>query len=380
MHSGEILIWVGGLFSLLFFLALSLRPLRIPYIISFMLAGFLGKAIFPEKVIDWVALLEHSAVVFLFFFIGLEYSFERLWNMKNVLKPGIVDFVFNFFPMLLASYAITKDLFFSIIVSAALYPSSTSIVAKLLSDYKRLVFAEADLLIGILIFEDLLSVILLSLISGGIRNESEDQAFLILRSIVFLGLTFFVFYLLRNMAIRGVSHADNIAHEPIFPFMIVGLLLLLCGMGEWLGISSALVAFLLGVIIPEQSLTYKAVEEKLTDLKELALGVFFFSFTYTSEITADQSLLLLFVVIALSLITKAISTYVGARLYGLGKKASIRASLSFLPRGEFSLIFASLLPSAQPFVFLVVFLSSIFGSMSFVFAPKIASFLEKRFF
>jgi len=377
MHSEEILIWVGVLFSLLFFLALSLKFLRVPYIISFMLAGFLGKAIFPEKVIDWVAILEHSAIVFLFFFIGLEYSFERLWNMKNVLKPGVVDFVFNFFPIFLAAYAITKDLSFSIVVSAALYPSSTSIVAKLLSDYKRLVLPEADLLIGILIFEDILSIILLSLISG-VGKVDEDRTFLILRSVIFLVLLFFVFYLLRDLAHRGVSHADKIAYEPIFPFMILGLLLLLCGVGEWLGISSAMIAFLLGVIVPEQSLTYKAVEEKLTDLKELSLGVFFFSFTYTSDVSIEQSLLLLLVALVLSIITKAISTYIGARLYGLSRRAAIRASLSFLPRGEFSLIFASLLPSAQPFVFLVVFLSSILGSISFVYSPKIASFLGKK--
>jgi len=378
MHSYEILVWVGSLLSLLFFSAFFLRFLRIPYIISFMLAGFLGKAIFPEKVIEWVALLEHSAVVFLFFFIGLEYSFERLWNMKNIVGPGMVDFILNFLPIFAVLYLITKDLIFSSVIAAALYPSSTSIVAKLLSDYKRLVFPEADLLIGILIFEDLVSVILLSLMSGGIKNGGEDQTFLMLRSVIFLVFVFFAFYLLRDLAYRGVNRADKIATEPIFPFMVVGFLLLLCGMGEWLGVSSALIAFLLGVIVPEQSLTYKAIEEKLSDLKELALGVFFFSFTYTSNIALEQDLLILSAVLILSLITKAISTYIGARLYGLSKKASIRASFSFLPRGEFSLIFASLLPTTQPFVFLVVLLSSIVGSMSFVYAPKIASLFGKK--
>jgi Kef-type K+ transport systems, membrane components len=214
--------------------------------------------------------------------------------------------------------------------------------------------------------------------SGGIKNGGEDQTFLMLRSVIFLVFVFFAFYLLKDLVYRGVNRADKIATEPIFPFMVVGFLLLLCGMGEWLGVSSALIAFLLGVIVPEQSLTYKAIEEKLSDLKELALGVFFFSFTYTSDIALEQDLLILSAVLILSLITKAISTYIGAKLYGLGKKASIRASFSFLPRGEFSLIFASLLPTTQPFVFLVVLLSSIVGSISFVYAPKIASLFGKK--
>jgi CPA2 family monovalent cation:H+ antiporter-2 len=144
-----------------------------------------------------------------------------------------------------------------------------------------------------------------------------------------------------------------------------------------MGVSSALIAFLLGVIVPENSLTYKTVEERLADLKELSLGVFFFSFTYSANISFDQNLYLLIALVLLSLITKLISTYWGARLYGLSKRVSIRASLSFLGRGEFSLIFASLLPATQALVFLVVLITSILGSITFVYAPKVASALTK---
>ncbi len=377
MHAYEILLWIGLLFSLLFVFGFSLRFLKVPYILSFMLAGLVGKELFPEKVIEWVAFLEHSAVIFLFFFIGLEYSFERLGAMKNVLKPGLVDLFINFLPVFLVAYLVTKDFIFSVVVASALYPSSTAITAKLLSDYKRLAFPEAELLIGILIFEDLIAIILLSLLSGGINSGQEEPTFLLLRSVLSLLVFFSAFYLLRNLAYRAVGEIDKISEETIFPFLIVGTLLLLCGFGEWMGVSSALIAFMLGVIVPEESLTYKTVEEKLADLKELSLGVFFFSFTYSANISFDQNLYLLIVLALLSLITKLISTYWGARLYGLSKRVSIRASLSFLGRGEFSLIFASLLPATQALVFLVVLITSILGSISFVYAPKVASALTK---
>jgi CPA2 family monovalent cation:H+ antiporter-2 len=144
-----------------------------------------------------------------------------------------------------------------------------------------------------------------------------------------------------------------------------------------MGVSSALIAFMLGVIVSEDSLTYKTVEEKLVYLKELSLGVFFFSFTYSANISFDQNFYILITLLLLSLIAKIISTYWGARLYGLSRKVSIRASLSFLARGEFSLIFASLLPSTQALVFLVVLITSILGSITFVYAPKVASALAK---
>jgi CPA2 family monovalent cation:H+ antiporter-2 len=342
-----------------------------------MLAGLLGKEFFPEKVIEWVTFLEHSAVIFLFFFIGLEYSFERLGAMRNILKPGLADLFINFLPVFLVAYLATKDFFFSAVIASALYPSSTAITAKLLSDYKRLVFPEAELLIGILIFEDLISIILLSLLSGGINGGQEEPTFLLLRSVLSLIVFFFAFYLLRNLAYRAVGEIDKISEETIFPFLIVGTLLLLCGLGEWMGVSSALIAFMLGVVVPEDSLTYKTVEEKLVDLKELSLGVFFFSFTYSANISFDQNLYLLITLLLLSLITKLISTYWSTRLYGLSKRVSIRASLSFLARGEFSLIFASLLPATQALVFLLVLITSILGSITFVYAPKVASALTK---
>ncbi len=377
MHSYEILLWIGLLFSLLFVFGFSLRFLKVPYILSFMLAGLVGKELFPEKVIEWVAFLEHSAVIFLFFFIGLEYSFERLRAMTNILKPGLADLFINFLPVFFVAYIATKDFLFSAVVASALYPSSTAITAKLLSDYKRLVFPEAELLIGILIFEDLISIILISLLSGRINSGQEEPTLLLLRSVLSLLVFFFVLYLLRNLAYRAVGEIDKISEETIFPFLIVGALLLLCGLGEWMGVSSALIAFMLGVIVPENSLTYKRVEERLADLKELSLGVFFFSFTYSANISFDQNLYLLIALLLLSLITKLISTYWGARLYGLSNRVSIRASLSFLGRGEFSLIFASLLPATQALVFLVVLITSILGSISFVYAPKVASALTK---
>ncbi len=104
---------------------------------------------------------------------------------------------------------------------------------------------------------------------------------------------------------------DRISHEVIFPFLIVGVLMLLCGFGESLGISSALIAFMLGVIVPENSTS-------MTFGKEVGLALF-----------------LAFV----SVTTKIISTYMASRLYGLSRKSSLRASLSFLSRGEFSVIF-----------------------------------------
>jgi len=362
MHSYDVLIWIGALFSLLFLFAFSLKFFGFPYIFSFMLVGLIGKIVFQERVIDWLAFLEHSAIVFMFFFIGLEYSFERLGGMKRTIKPGLIDFLVNFVPIFALSYIFTRDLIFSSVIASALYPSSTAITAKLLSDYRRLVLPDAELLIGILIFEDLVSIILLSLLEGGLRFLSIIPVL-------------FGFYLLRGLVRKLMGTLDKLSEDIIFPFFVVGVLLLLCGLGEKMGVSAALIAFLLGVMVPEESPTFRVIEERLLYLKELALGVFFFSFTYNTRVTFNQNFYLALALIFLSQITKLVSTYWGARIYGLSKKSSLRTSLSFLARGEFSLIFAGLLPDTQSLIFFVVLVTSFLGSLSFVYAPKIASYL-----
>jgi CPA2 family monovalent cation:H+ antiporter-2 len=376
MHSYEIPLWVGLLFLSLFLSGFLLKFLKFPYILSFMLMGILGKYIFPEKVIDWVRFLESSAIIFLFFFIGLAYSFERLLGMARVIKAGFIDFFVNSTPVFLLSYLITRDLMLSSLLAIALYPSSTSITAKLLVDYRRLINPEADLLIGILIFEDLISVIFLALFSSALTGDFRGLD--VLKGVLVMGVVIVLFYLLRGLAIKSFKYIDRISNELIFPFLIVGILLFLSGFGESLGVSSAIIAFLLGVIIPENSQSFEVIEERLTDLKELAIGVFFFSFTFLAPINLQQDWLFIILLFVLITITKFISTYWASRVYGLGKKASFRASFSFLARGEFSVLFASLMPQAQPIVFFVVMLSAILGSLSFIYAPKLSTKLAGK--
>jgi CPA2 family monovalent cation:H+ antiporter-2 len=166
----------------------------------------------------------------------------------------------------------------SSLLAIALYPSSTSITAKLLVDYRRLINPEANLLIGILIFEDLISVAFLTIFSSALTGDFTGLN--VLKGVLVMGVVIILFYLLRGLAIKSFKYIDRISNELIFPFFVVGILLFLSGFGESLGVSSAIIAFLLGVIVPENSQSFEVIEERLTDLKELAIGVFFFSFTF----------------------------------------------------------------------------------------------------
>ncbi len=371
MHNPQDFILAGGVFLLLFFSALILSRLKVPYIISFMLAGLVGKAILPHRAEEVLIIFEYSAVVLLFFFIGLEYSFERLAGMRRVLKPGFLDFLLNFLPAFGISYLFTKDLVFSLVMGAVLYPSSTAITAKLFMDYKRLVNPEAELLIGVLIFEDLVSIILLSVLTG-LTFGAEPDVISISRAVLAVFALFGVFYILRGPSQKTFNYLDRRLDDGLVPFMVLGFLLLSSGISLKLGLSDALVAFMLGVLVPEKSRIFEVIERSLSDLKDISVGVFFFMFTFHAKLNFDFDLWLLAVLLVMAVLFKLLSTYYGALAYGLAKRTAMRASLSFIQRGEFSVIFASFYEPAQSLAFLLVLFTALLGSFSFLFAPELA--------
>ncbi len=371
MHSPQDFILAGGVFLLLFFSALILSKVKVPYILSFMLAGLLGKSFLPNRAEDVLIIFEYSAVVLLFFFIGLEYSFERLAGMRRVLKPGLLDLLLNFLPAFTLSYLFTKDLVSSLVIGAVVYPSSTAITAKLLMDYKRLVNPEAELLIGILIFEDLVSIVLLSMLTG-ITFGGEPDVISISRGVLAVGLLFGIFYILKAQSEKAFRYLDKRLDEGLVSFMVLGFLLFSSGISLKLGLSDALVAFILGVLVPEKSRIFEVIEKSLSDLKDISVGVFFFMFTFHAKLNFGFNLWFLALLVVVSIALKLLSTYYGAIIYGLTQRTAMRASLSFIQRGEFSVIFASFYEPTQSLAFALVLFTALVGSFSFLLAPKLS--------
>ncbi len=363
----------AGIFLLLLFIIPKLlKNLGIPYILSFLMLGLVGKKFLNKETVEQFEIFEISAISLLFFFIGLEYSFEKLKGMFNIWRAGFIGFFINFVPIFFISYIFTKDILFSLIISCILYPTSTSIIAKLLMDYKRLVFPEAEFLIGVLIFEDLVSIVLLSLLTP-ISLGFAFSVFTPFKSILFVALVFGLFYVINNYIVpKGLPVLNNIADDNLFPFFVLGILLTLSGFGQHMGISEAIIAFMLGVLVPEGSKFFRAIETQISSLKEISIGVFFFFFTFKSSISLDIDYSFFFILVVFALLLKFLSTYLGGIAYGLRKRAALRAALSFLPRGEFSVIFASMYPPTQSITVLLVLITAFFGTLSFVFAPRLA--------
>ena len=138
-------------------LGLVARRLGLSAIPAYLLAGLLLgpnepeqlALIQPSEVTDFVAEL---GIVFLLFFLGLEFSLSRATRTgRHVVLGGAVDLAFNFGLGLLVGVAAFGFSFAALVLAACVYVSSSAIAVKGLIDFRRLGDDETDLVLAILV-------------------------------------------------------------------------------------------------------------------------------------------------------------------------------------------------------------------------------------
>src|SRR5215203_1419096 len=119
----------------------------------------------PSEVTDFVAQI---GLVFLLFFLGLEFTLGRLArSRRHALVGGAIDFAVNAGVGILVGVAAFGLSFPALILASAIYVSSSAVTVKGLIDFRRLADDETDLVLAILVAEDLVIAVVLGFASGG---------------------------------------------------------------------------------------------------------------------------------------------------------------------------------------------------------------------
>ncbi len=343
----------------------------IPSLIPIIFLGLLTKDFIHAEHLHFFVEL---GLILLFFFIGLEFNIEKLKSMTaKSWKAGISDFVFNFFPPLGLALLFGFNWIEALFIATVAYPSSTSIIAKLLIDYKRLINPETELILGILIFEDIVSIVLLSVLFGLMQGQISPLH--IAGNIVLMFVVVALSVVLGKIILSRITHyLEKVltgAEDVIL--LMLGLLLLVAGFFHSLGISEVLGAFILGLMFGETPFA-EEIEKSLHDLKELSMAIFFYNFGASlPEINQMPNLLFLTLLILLGIVGKIVGTYIGGILAGFSPKQALRAGLEMIPRGEFSIVVTAMAPKyLQPLSAIYIITTAVIGSIIFIYAPQIA--------
>ncbi len=325
------------------FVTFVFHKLRQPLILGYIIAGIIiGPYTPPSSLISQPDFLQVGAelgVILLLFGIGLEFPLSKLRKVGKV-SVGVASIEIVF--MILSGYGLGYLLGLTFIdgtfLGVALASSSTVIIAKVLADLGRIREESSTIMLGVLVVEDLIVVLLLAILESVVSAGSLSSAVIgwdIAKIGLFVGGTLAIGGLIIPRAIDKVA---EIKREEVLILAAVGLCFGLAIVGNQLGFSVAIGAFLTGVVVASSKASEKIVH-LIAPLKDVFGALFFVSVGALINIGEFQTFLLpALLVTAIMVASKVAGCGLGTKLFGYDNKTSLRVGLGMAQIGEFAFI------------------------------------------
>ena len=380
MDYTEHLFLLGGITLLLFFCASYVfQRLKLPSLLAFIFLGVLLAGLLTGPEFELVDNIAKFGIVLLFFLLGLHFPLARLVNIsRRVWKVGILDIGFNFGGSALIAHLLGFDLLTALIVGGVAYATSSSITVKMLEETGRMRTPEGEFKLALLIFEDLVAPIMVSLLiglsaQGTVSAPAIGAVFLKVALVAVLAILF-AHYGFRRLDVFVSRHLTR----DFIPMFSIAIALVFAGIAHALDLSKLLGAFLAGVMLSETG-TSRELGKLIGPIKDLTLPFFFFWFGASMPVgTGVGAPGALATLILWALAAKLAVGFWGGRMYGLSFKGALRAAFSLVPRGEFSVVIAALAePVLRVFLGIHIVVTAILGVYLFRRAPGIADRLDR---
>jgi CPA2 family monovalent cation:H+ antiporter-2 len=339
MTLGELAITI----ALLCVLGLAASKIGLSAIPAYLLAGLLlgpnephvTSLIHLSEVTEFVA---EIGVVFLLFFLGIEFTLDRLLRSgRHLGRGGAIDLGANLGLGLLIGVVAFGFTFAALVLAAAIYVSSSAITVKGLIDFRRLADEETDLVLAILVFEDLVIAFALGFIGGGGGELGETLA------IVAKALAFVTASLAASRWLsRPIDRLLDWLPREFFLLAVFAFLVGMASLGQALGLSEAIGALMAGVVLAETTVRDE-IEERFFSFRDVFAALFFFVFGLSIDIGALGSVgWLLVAAVAATLVGKIVSGYLGGLAGGFTPRQGFNAGVALIAHGEFTVIVAQL--------------------------------------
>ncbi|MBR6034617.1 MAG: cation:proton antiporter [Paludibacteraceae bacterium] len=340
VHDLYILMITAGIVSLLF------KLLKQPVVLGYIVAGILvGPHLFGENLVNHenVEAWGNIGVLFVLFCIGLEF---RLKNLVSSGKVAIVGAATIIIGMMVLGYGVGRwaelDNMNSLFLAAMLCMSSTTIVMKAIDEAG---LSKARFVKGatsILIFEDIVAVVLLVLLSSiAVKNSFEGVE--LLKKVGVLAVTLVVWFVVGILVIPTlIRKVRPYLNDETLIILSLGLCLGMVLTAEEAGFSSALGAFVMGMVLAE-TLESHRIEHLMAPLKNVFAAIFFVSvgmmINPSSLLEYWPSILFVsFVIIIGMIVFGTLGCWWGGETF----KDAMSTGFSFVQIGEFSFIIAAL--------------------------------------
>lgn len=343
MHEVTLLINIVMALGIAFIGGIVARKIGLPTIVGYLLAGIVIGPFTPGFVGDTetISQLAELGVIFLMFGVGLHFSIEDLWKVKNIALPGalgrmaltvLLGFGFGQW----AGWTVTS----SIVVGLAISVASTVVLLRNLTDSGLANSSHGKAAIGWVIVEDLATVLILVLLptlanrSGGFNLL--ELFFTLLKAAAFVISAFFLGKKIIPWILIRIAHTRS---RELFILAVLAIALgIALSAAELFGVSFALGAFVAGVVVNESPLSHQVAADVLPFQEAFAVLFFVSIGMLVNPVYLLNNYAIIFAFAILIILGKALTAILLGFLLPWSGRATLVLAAFLSQIGEFSFI------------------------------------------
>ena len=321
------------------------QRIKQPVVLGYLLAGMVVGPHLPIPIFaneEVAHTLSELGVILLMFSLGLEFNLRRLGRIAAT--AGIIAVIECSLMLLLGHLAgnllgwTGRERWFT---GAIVAISSTTIIVKAFAE-RGITGKLVELVFGILIFEDLIGIFLLAVLTAAGSGAAVSLPSLALTTGKLAA--FIVGVLVVGMLVipRVIRLVVALGRKETTIVASVGLCFGFALLARGFGYSVALGAFLGGALVSESGES-KTIEHLIEPVRDVFAAVFFVSVGMLIDpILVARHWLAVVVLTGVVVVGKVVGVSLGSFIAGMGIRTSIRAGMSLAQIGEFSFILAGL--------------------------------------
>lgn len=333
------------IFALSIAVLLFCHKMRIPSIVGFIFTGVLsgphGLGLIRD--IEAVDMLSNLGIMLLLFTVGMELSLKKIIQFKRYFVfGGVLQVLFTTLFGYALGMMMGRPPGESIFIGFLLSMSSTAIVLRLLEDRNETHSPQGQMVLGILIFQDVVAVpmmLMIPVLSGGEGSQHLDTFFfwLIAKGLLLLGI---VFVCAEKIVPKLLYYITKTRSRELFLMTVLTLCFSVAYLAYALDLSLTIGAFLAGLIVSESEYSNEAIGDILP-IQDIFTSFFFVSIGMLLDVSFVASQPFFLIMAAVGIIAlKGIAASATGMAIGMPLRSAILGGLALSQIGEFSFVLA----------------------------------------
>lgn len=316
--------------------------MHLPAVLGEILAGVLVGPYGASLVVPTDAIYAVGSIgaIFLLFTVGLGTQPKDLISVGRtslyVALAGIaVPFLFGVTYMLARHHPPHEAVF----VAAAMVATSVGITARVLGDMRLMHTVSARIILGAAVFDDVLGMIVLSVVVGLVSSTGLEWAQLLITAIEAIGFVLVMMFYAPRVVKRMEPGMERMSTQDAPLIIALAICLGLSYAAIKIGMVAIIGAFFAGLAFAEYSPRWN-LRDRVFSINEFLAPFFFFSMGARMNMNLfDRKLIISAIVISLlAIVSKLVGC--GLPVIRYGWKKALQVGVGMVPRGEVGLVVA----------------------------------------